>query len=302
MRFAFAKTHSQLRRRLGVVLVMGALVSCGSYATEPAASAPEPAPYNFGWKVSGAAPAAPAQIFDNGNRVYLQFGDPKHVPVILADVPGGQILLEWHSELPYTVINHMESQLEFHLGSAVAFARREQSVGGAPLGVETGAAAPVRVTASALPPVSFDVLVKDRHDADLHTVDDSVLHDGTSVPGNTAAPLTTEADSVPRQSANQIPGNAHHAGPSFELRLEDRTIDRALQRWGEQSGWTVRWVSVIEPPITQSSMVPGDFLTACATVALALQKAGYPLTVTIDNDRKTYLIQDVSNVSDANRK
>lgn len=266
-------------------------------ADELASTAVQPAPYNFAWKISGAAAAAPIQVFDSGSRVLLQFKDLTHVPAILADVPGGQILLEWHSELPYVVINHMESHLVFHLGGAVAYATRKDS-NDVPQGVVTGAAVPVTITASALTPVPHEQLVDNRIQADEHASDRSVLRDHPD--DQEGVPMAAPAQNHVAHGVPSIP--ASFQGGQFDLRLEDKTIDQALRRWAQGAGWTVHWVSTIAPPITAASDVPGDFLTACATVQLALQKAGYPLAAVIDADHKTYLIHDVTTASTASTK
>ena len=199
------------------------------WADDTAVAGLQPAPYNFAWKVSGAAAAAPIQVFDSGSRILLQFPDPSRIPVILADAPGGQILLEWHQEMPYVVINHLETRLVFHRGTAVAYAQRIDS-SGAPQGVETGSVAPVVVTGSALSPVSHAQLVSNRRSADANVSDHSVLRDSSV------------------QSNAGIAGQEQSSVAGFDLRIEDKSIDRALQRWAQQSGWTVDWVSTIAPP------------------------------------------------------
>ena len=258
------------------ILAMAATVTF-AHADDTATASVQPAPYNFAWKVSGATAAAPTQVFDSGSRILLQFKDSEHIPAILADVPGGQILLEWHPEPPYIVINHLESHLVFHLGNAIAFARRADG-SGAPQGVETSSVAPILVTGSALPPVAHEQLVADRRTEDAQVNDRSVLRDGST-------PTSTE-------NISDTHGKTDPTG--FDLRVQDKTIDLALNRWAQESGWKVDWVSTLKPPITASSRVPGDFLTAVATVMLALEQADYPLAAIPDATHKTYVIHDTS--------
>lgn len=80
--------------------------------------------YNFGWTVSGADQAKPVQVFDDGSKVFVQFGDMKHVPAIFAQTPTGRVLLRWDLQSPYAVIAHPEQTLIFQSGPYEARALR----------------------------------------------------------------------------------------------------------------------------------------------------------------------------------
>ncbi|BBO59925.1 TcpQ domain-containing protein [Mycoavidus sp. B2-EB] len=86
-----------------------------------------PTTYHFDWHISGAPEVAPLQVFDNGQKLYLQFRKGFPTPVILADKPDGQILLHWRVESPYIVLNQLESRLHFRLGRQHAQAWRKNS-------------------------------------------------------------------------------------------------------------------------------------------------------------------------------
>ncbi|WP_408459707.1 TrbG/VirB9 family P-type conjugative transfer protein [Paraburkholderia sediminicola] len=112
----------------------------------------EPSPvtgpvYDFDWRISGAAEVRPYQVFDDGQRIYLQFDDPKHVPAILADTPGGQVLLRWRPDPPYVVIDQTESALLFREGNRVARAVRA-TLNGPPVSAHFGDAAPGHIAPS----------------------------------------------------------------------------------------------------------------------------------------------------------
>lgn len=107
--------------------------------------------YDFGWRVTGAADIRPYQVFDDGQRMYLQFADPKRVPAILADTPAGLLLLRWRPDPPYVVVDQMEPALVFRVGMLEARAAR-RSFGEPPRSAHFGAAAPVAITpAGAVP-------------------------------------------------------------------------------------------------------------------------------------------------------
>jgi type IV secretory pathway VirB9-like protein len=101
--------------------------------------------YDFDWRISGAAEVRPFQVFDDGQKLYLQFDDPKHVPAILADTPGGQVLLDWRPQPPYIIIDRMERALVFRAGSWEASAVRA-STDRAPRSARFATAKPAEVT------------------------------------------------------------------------------------------------------------------------------------------------------------
>ncbi|WP_261504505.1 TrbG/VirB9 family P-type conjugative transfer protein [Burkholderia multivorans] len=103
--------------------------------------------YDFDWRISGAIEIRPYQVFDDGQRIYLQFDDPKRVPAILADTPGGPVLLRWRPDPPYVVVDQIEIALEFRDGNRAARAERA-SPNGPPASAHFGSASPSRLTSS----------------------------------------------------------------------------------------------------------------------------------------------------------
>ncbi|MBB5510037.1 TrbG/VirB9 family P-type conjugative transfer protein [Paraburkholderia atlantica] len=65
-------------------------------------------------------------MFDDGQKIYLQFADPKHVPAVFADTPGGLVLLHWDPDPPYIVVNRMENALVFRAAGGEARAVRAE--------------------------------------------------------------------------------------------------------------------------------------------------------------------------------
>lgn len=103
--------------------------------------------HDFDWRMSGGAEVRPHQVFDDGQRVYLQFDDPKYVPAILADTPDGLMLLRWRPDPPYVVVDQMYPALVFRVGASEARAVRA-TANGSPASAHFGAAAPGRITPS----------------------------------------------------------------------------------------------------------------------------------------------------------
>ncbi|MBF3851440.1 TrbG/VirB9 family P-type conjugative transfer protein [Burkholderia pseudomallei] len=111
-------------------------------AQPPAATVPV---YDFDWRLDGAADVRPYQVFDDGQKIYLQFADPKRVPAILADTPSGLVLLHWRPDSPYIIVDQMERSLVFRAGAAEARAVRDSS-GEPPHSAHFGTALPRSTT------------------------------------------------------------------------------------------------------------------------------------------------------------
>jgi hypothetical protein len=245
--------------------------------------------YNFGWTMGGNATIAPVQVFDDGSHVYLQFPEGRQLPAILADAPGGEILLTPQKQFPYVVINHFETQLEFRLGPLRAYARRSLPQGGAPQGVATGHADPAVVTGAAPMPVSRTAMIEDRQRADA-------AFPATSAGAVVAAPVAiqTAAWDPPAQASPYPSATPADALPHYVLALSDGTVGQAFTRWSLGSGWVVRWDATPIARITGDSQVDGPLLNAVITVVDALKQAGYPVDEQWDLPHQMVTIRDTT--------
>lgn len=102
----------------------GAQAAPASATAAPAISSATPGTYNFGWTITGADAAKPVQVFDDGVKIYVQFGDLKRVPAIFADTPRGRVVLRWEAQPPYAIVSSPERRLIFQIGSAEAVAQK----------------------------------------------------------------------------------------------------------------------------------------------------------------------------------
>ncbi|WP_321943713.1 TrbG/VirB9 family P-type conjugative transfer protein [Paraburkholderia tropica] len=258
--------------------------------------------YNFGWTMSGNAGIAPVQVFDDGTHVYLQFADGRPLPVILADAPGGEILLTPRQQFPYIVIDHFETQLEFRMGSQRAWARRARPSGSAPQGVATGRAQPVVITGAAPMPVSRDMAIAGREQADARATASSETSSLPGVPPTLSpalSPVSPPVDSTvaatvvatlpPTDEAFSVPADARS---HYLLARSDISVGQAFTRWSAGSGWTVRWDAMPVARITGDSQIDGPLLNAVITVVDALKQAGYPVDEQWDLPHQTVTIQD----------
>ena len=78
------------------ILIVGLLLLQPCHAQAEAGLMPNArmSSYNFAYKIAGDRTVAPAQVFDNGSRIYLQFHDMSTLPAIFADTPVGEVLLK----------------------------------------------------------------------------------------------------------------------------------------------------------------------------------------------------------------
>ncbi|MCA8057458.1 MULTISPECIES: TrbG/VirB9 family P-type conjugative transfer protein [Burkholderia cepacia complex] len=129
--------HSTSAALSAALLVAGCMLQTAC-AEPPVATAPV---YNFDWRLDGATDVRPYQVFDDGQKIYLQFADPKRVPAVFADSPGGLVLLHWRPDAPYIIVDQLERALVFRAGASEARAVRDPS-GELPRGAHFGAAVP----------------------------------------------------------------------------------------------------------------------------------------------------------------
>lgn len=106
---------------LSVSLLVAGCMLQSACAEPPVAATPL---YDFDWHLDGAADVRPYQVFDDGQKIYLQFADPKRVPAIFADTPGGLVLLHWRPDPPYVIVDQMERALVFRVPDREARAIR----------------------------------------------------------------------------------------------------------------------------------------------------------------------------------
>lgn len=219
------------------------------------------ATYHFNWRMIGAASVLPYQVFDDGQRTYIQFASDVRVPAIFTEGPAGMRAVSWRLASPYLIVDETPSVLVFRLGNTIGKAIRS-GVSAGPQGIATGAALPVRVTHSAPAPVSRTSL------------NAAAPAFGTG-PASLPPVLIADSSVAPTTTSNPLAA----APDSWTLQLADRDVATALKRWVRTTGWTLQWDSTIVAPITGDSTVSGPLDHALATVVRALRDAGYPLSL-----------------------
>lgn len=243
----------------------------------PPAEMSAPARYHFDWALSGSRAVGPEQVFDDGERTWLQFTDGAPIPAVFARSEQGDTPLSYRREGPYVVVRGVWPQLVLRGGHEEAYVRRvaqrpEKTVSSAPAAIagtaDTGA-----------PPIATKT-VAEKSGAGGGK---SAMRDGATAPRRIVAGKDAafpEASRQARGASAQVPGTAVdsrpapaipmalHSSPSrpspvsvasslspgttrrseeksstpitpgkFEVDPTDGNIRQALNRWARMAGW-----------------------------------------------------------------
>ena len=234
--------------------------------------------YNFDWRMIGAAGVLPYQVFDDGQRIYLQFPTDGRIPAIFSESAAGTRLVVPRIAMPYLVVDGAANVLVFRLGRFVGKAVRVRR-GVPPAGVMTGLASPRRVTGMAIAPrpivLAQEAVAGSEEMAGAGLNSESDARIGSAV----AQPLHIEANPA----------------ATWTLQKEDRDVAGALARWSKESGWRIEWDSKIVATITDDSTLTGSLDSALAAVVGALQSGGYPLKLSPpDRTSRSYRIYEAT--------
>ncbi|MCW3677836.1 TrbG/VirB9 family P-type conjugative transfer protein [Burkholderia cenocepacia] len=233
--------------------------------------------YNFDWRMIGAAGVLPYQVFDDGQRIYLQFPTDGRIPAIFSESAAGTRLIVPRIAMPYLVVDGTANVLVFRLGRFVGKAVRVRR-GVPPAGVMTGLASPRRVTGMAMAPQSIAFA-------------QAVARGDQRV----AADLNSEAGELIGSAVGQPLHIEANPAATWTLRKEDRDVAGALARWSKVSGWRIQWDTKIVAMITDDSTLTGSLDSALAAVVGALQSGGYPLKLSPpDRTSRSYRIYEAT--------
>ena len=79
--------------------------------------------YDFHYSVSGDSSISPAQVFDDGHHLYLQFRDQTLVPALFIRTVNGVTRLPVHPEFPYLVADRLAPEIMLKLDNQQAIVR-----------------------------------------------------------------------------------------------------------------------------------------------------------------------------------
>lgn len=233
-------------------------------------------PFSFDWALSGDPQIMPLQVFDDGERMWLQFGPEGAWPAVFDAGADGLRPLSYRREPPYMVLDGVYTSLELrggHLRGRVQ--RSRNAVHGADealptdhavpegTGIAEAVAVPTVAEAARLPSAGQAASVQVVAEAPAMPVPT------LRVPGTGPAPVTAAPASylgVPRYRYSVSPA--------------DQTIRQALERWAREAGWSFsaeHWAVEVDIPLVGQASFDADFQAAVRALLEATEMGDRPL-------------------------
>ena len=233
------------------VVLLSHLVACAGDSGGPARggssqdTAAPVGPLDFGWRLSGDRGVAPLQVFSDSRQTWLQWTPGQSLPAILALGPGGEHVLTYTRQEPYTVIEGHWPELVFRAGSRQANARKRglaaQHLASMP-GQQQAASAATDVAESA-----------------------ARSHETPRVAQAVAA-----AHDAPIVAARNV----------YSVTPDDGHLRQALARWTSLSGWRFQpehWAVDVDVPISAGAAFGDDFVEAVQLLVATTELSDRPL-------------------------
>lgn len=210
------------------------------------------AQYSFAWRLSGDRAVAPLQVFDNGRRMWLQFGSARALPAIFERRPSGDRPVPYTREGPYVVLQGVWPLLVLRGGRLSSIVERVDAV-----------AAPIPET-------------------DVESQPAAASADPLTVPARTAASSLTQAEpeSVAALTAVSFPTLPQEPSTRYSVTPKDINLRTVLSRWAIQAGWTFEpehWAVNADIPIAGSASFEPGFKTAVQQLMASTELADRPL-------------------------
>lgn len=216
--------------------------------------------FDFHWQLSGDPEIMPVQVFDDGERMWLQFMPEGAWPAVFDVGAGGWRPLAYRREGPYMVLEGVHGQLELrggHLRGGIRRARHES-------GPAEGGAQPTVDRPRAMP------------------VADSAAVGAAEAPRAIAqAAGIRDAAAAVAGPPDRVPGlNAETPAGSFTVSPADVTMRQALERWAAAAGWMFHaehWAVDVDIPLVGRASFETDFKSAVRELLAATEMGDRPL-------------------------
>ncbi|HLU78196.1 MAG TPA: TcpQ domain-containing protein [Burkholderiaceae bacterium] len=223
--------------------------------------------FSFEWALSGDPQIMPVQVFDDGERMWLQFGPEGAWPAVF-DADGERLRpLSYRREPPYMVLDGVYTSLELrggHLRGRVQSSRNavhgEDEALLTDSGVPDGAGV---AEAVAVPTVAQVAAVQIVAEASAMAVP------ALRVPGTGPAPVTAAPAS-------------YLGAPLYRYSVSpaDQTIRQALERWAGVAGWSFsaeHWAVDVDIPLVGQASFDADFQASVRALLEATELGDRPL-------------------------
>ena len=231
--------------------------------------------YNFEWRLSGDRAVAPIQVFDNGQKTWLQFQPQQPLPAVFEHTATGDRPLNYTREGPYMVLNGVWPRLTLRGGRLQSRAERLHEAATEPLAGDVPADPPT--AGSSVSPVTSPVIPVDISTVVTATpaVAPPVL--STAVQRPTQQLLSKDAEGA---MALPVAGMPDGSTQRYDVSPKDLNLRAALGRWAQSIGWTFEpehWAVDADIPIVASATFEPDFRLAVQDLVASTELADRPL-------------------------
>ncbi|NYT85767.1 TcpQ domain-containing protein [Pollutimonas harenae] len=227
-------------------------------AAGPVQNQHELSEFSFAWELSGNREVAPLQIFDDGQRVWLQFAPGQPIPAIFELQPGGARPLPYTRQGPYIVLPSLSQHLQFQGGALQSQAKRTKAV-----------------PAPATP--ALDALATSGVDSQVVAPAQDKLPALQALPPETSIDVKVFEPIVVEPAAESVaPILVQH----YEVSPLDLTLRAALTKWAGAAGWTFEpehWALDVDIPIVGSASFALPFKQAVQELVASTELADRPL-------------------------
>lgn len=216
--------------------------------------------YNFDWQLSGERSIAPMQVFDNGNKTWLQFMPGQNAPAIFGIKITSNNENQNYTESPiyfsrnsdYIILDGVWDKLIFRGGTLKAKAQKSSLI-------ESNSSIDISVDWQA----NHNELVASK-------TDNPII--------NNANNSYTEKDST--YPIDITDNSFKKAGSLYKVSPSDNNIRLALQRWAKQANWTFmaeHWNVDVDIPISAQASFSSSFQESVQDLVGATEMAERPL-------------------------
>jgi len=228
----------------------------------------EAAPRHFGfdWRIGGEAGLAPLQVFDDGERTWLQYPADQPAPAVFERTPRGDRLLSPARRGDYLVIDGVPAHLVMRGGHLLAEAIREEGEAGA-AAAASAASGPVAVS-----PIEL---------AAPFPAPAPSIELAAPFPAPAPPPaLPPVLPPVPRPVPPVPPPLPPSPSLVFQAGPADGNIRKALGRWARDAGWVFEaehWAVDVDIPLAGSAAFGDAFRPAVRALLAATELGERPL-------------------------
>ena len=241
----------------------------GADGRGPADSAPRQ--FGFDWRIDGDPGLAPLQVFDDGQRTWLQYPADQAVPALFQRTARGDRLLMPVRRGDYLVLEGVPPHLVMRGGHLAAEARRTTGVT-----VEDRAAASVAEVPASIPMSEASAVPVEAPVPRLASLSPAVRASPAPapLPAHLPAPVPPPPPPPPPPQPPAFQPSAFQAGPA------DLNIRSALGRWAREAGWVFEaehWAVDVDIPLAGSAAFGEGFRPAVRALLAATELGDRPL-------------------------